>query len=287
MILLFLQLSLSFFISLTFYLWLPQDRIYALWLQGRVGSDFAVAQYFNSISQRLYDMLPPSWQQFGEQKFKNLTDQNFLPEQLSWAKPATWLALKLLSAFFSWFFSFLFLPFFPTLAFTYIGFSLPDLWFKQKCSARKKELEAALPDFLDVMVICLQAGLNFEKGLKIYCLKFKNALSEEFMKLLEQMATGKSQQAALEELADCLSLDSISLLAAAVGQAKKLGTPLTDALKQISALVRENQKRAVKELVAKAPVKMLFPTAILILPALLLVVIGPMLLKMFASEGWF
>jgi len=283
MTILMLQFLVSLGLSFSVYLLLPTQSLYALFLEKRLKGKLSLMQtsLFALLASKLFKVLPLKQQEAYRQKYEaNLK----LVFSASFNIESWWL-LKLTGVFLGFVSGYLFGSVLLWFCFSYLGFKLPDIWLEQKTKERKEEIEKNLPDLIDFLVIGLEAGLNFDKATKVYTQKFSNLLASELEQFLAQIATGKSRQEALKELADRYQSEEMSLFVNTLRQADKLGTPLATALSQVSLLAREKQKQKVKELVAKAPVKMLFPTAALILPALLVVVMGPMAIRLF-SGGW-
>lgn len=283
MTLIILQLLVSVGLAFLVYLLLPTQSLYALFLEKRLKGKLSLTQtsFFTWLASKLFRALPAKQQEAYKHKYN---------ASLKLVFPATftvesWWLLKLFGAVLGFFSGYLFGVVLLWFCFSYLGFKLPDIWLEQKTKERREEIEKCLPDLIDFLVIGLEAGLNFDKATKVYTQKFNNLLASELDAFLAQIATGKSRQEALKELADRYHSEEMSLFVHSLQQADKLGTPLATALSQVSLLAREKQKQKVKELVAKAPVKMLFPTAALILPALLVVVMGPMAIRLF-SGGW-
>lgn len=282
MIMRMLQLLVSFGLAFSVYFLLPSQSLYALLLEKRLKGKLSLTQtsLFTLLASKLFKVLPEKQQETYQQKYNTSLKLVFPSFNIE-----SWWLLKLLGALLGFFSGYLFGVVLLWFCFSYLGFKLPDIWLEQKTKERKEEIEKNLPDLIDFLVIGLEAGLNFDKATKVYTQKFNNLLASELEQFLAQVATGKSRQEALKELADDYESEEMSLFVNSLQQADKLGTPLATALSQVSLLARERQKQKVKELVAKAPVKMLFPTAALILPALLVVVMGPMAIRLF-SGGW-
>lgn len=283
MIMRMLQLLVSFSLAFSVYFLLPSQSLYALLLEKRLKGKLSLTQtsLFTLLASKLFKVLPKKQQETYQQKYNTSLKLVFTTS----FNIESWWLLKLLGALLGFLSGYLFGVVLLWFCFSYLGFKLPDIWLEQKTKERKEEIEKSLPDLIDFLVIGLEAGLNFDKATKVYTQKFNNLLASELEQFLAQVATGKSRQEALKELADGYESEEMSLFVNSLQQADKLGTPLATALSQVSLLARERQKQKVKELVAKAPVKMLFPTAALILPALLVVVMGPMAIRLF-SGGW-
>ncbi|MDP1808228.1 MAG: type II secretion system F family protein [Actinomycetota bacterium] len=147
--------------------------------------------------------------------------------------------------------------------------------------AEKRRLDFArlLPDFIDMLAIGVEAGLSLDRGIHLYCDRFDNLLTEVFTVGLTEIELGRPRRLAFQELADRNQNDDLTWFITSVTQAEKLGAPLARTLKEQAKSSRRRQSELVKELSATAPIKMLFPIAGLILPALFIVIMGPAFLR--------
>jgi tight adherence protein C len=157
---------------------------------------------------------------------------------------------------------------------------LPD-WLLSRRAARRRELVLAeLPGALDLLAISVQAGLGFDAALVRVTEAIEGPLSEELALMLAELRVGEARQAALQRLAERVDAPEIDAFARAVMRADQLGMPLSHTLRLQAADVRSRRQVAVEEKAAKAPVKILLPTAVFIFPALFVVILGPTLLTL-------
>ena len=158
-----------------------------------------------------------------------------------------------------------------------------EQWPRHQMNARtaKRRLDFVrlLPDFVDMLAIAVGAGLSLDRGIHLYCERFDNTLAAAFSSAMMEIELGKPRHESFRELAEKNKNEDLTWFITSVLQAEKLGSPLARALKEQAASGRERQSELVKELSAVAPVKMLFPIAGLILPALMIIVIGPAFLQ--------
>ncbi len=164
------------------------------------------------------------------------------------------------------------------------GFYLPDLWLRFKTSRRKERIRNALPDALDLLVVCVEAGMGLDQAInrvgeemKLTC----QAISEEFRLFTLEVRAGKAKQDAMKGLALRTDLDDVGSLATLLIQAEKFGTSVAQALRVYSDSFRTRRVQQAEEIAAKLSVKMLFPLGFFILPCLLIVVLGPVSLKIY------
>ena len=166
-----------------------------------------------------------------------------------------------------------------------IGYYLPTFWLNSKVSARKKEIQLALPDALDLLTICVEAGLGFDAALNKITEKWDNALALEFGRALAEMRMGRTRRDALRDLADRTDVPDVSAFISAIVQADQLGVSIGNVLVSQAEQMRVKRRQRAEELAHQAPIKMIFPMVLLILPALFIVVLGPALPTILGSFG--
>jgi len=162
-----------------------------------------------------------------------------------------------------------------TVGFAFLGYYLPVLWLHSRIQRRKKVIQKALPDVLDLISICVSAGLGFDGALQQVVEKWNNEVSVEFGRVLREMQLGKTRREALRDLAERVDLPELTSFVAAVIQAEQLGVGLTKVLRIQAEGMRLKRRQRAEEEARKAPIKMLFPLAFLIMPALFIVLLGP------------
>ncbi|HEY7035932.1 MAG TPA: type II secretion system F family protein [Thermomicrobiales bacterium] len=155
------------------------------------------------------------------------------------------------------------------------GYLLPGIWLKRQIKSRKKEITKALPDAIDLLTISVESGLGFDPALMRVAEKWDNHLSREFARVLSEMRIGKSKREALREMSQRVGEDGLTTFVSAVIQADQLGVAITQVLRIQSEAMRIRRRQRAEELAQKAPIKMLFPMAFLIFPALYVVILGP------------
>ncbi|HLC29435.1 MAG TPA: type II secretion system F family protein [Dehalococcoidia bacterium] len=174
------------------------------------------------------------------------------------------------------------------LALFFVGYRAPDWWLEMQIDERRSAITRALPDALDLMVICIEAGLGFEAALGRVVERTKGPLSEELRRALSEMSMGKRRREALRDMADrCQSRDLGSFIAVVV-QADQTGVSIGQVLKVQADALRVRRMQRAKEEGAKAPLKMLIPMIFFILPATFAVIVGPAALRVidaFAEVG--
>jgi len=163
-----------------------------------------------------------------------------------------------------------------------LGMIAPSYWLDQKVKARQKALQLALPDALDLMVVCVEAGLGINASLKRVAEDFRSAhpiLAAEFELANFETRAGKSTTDALRGLADRTGVGDVSSLVAMLIQTERFGTGLADTLRVHADSMRLRRLQRAEEQANKAPLKMLFPTVFIFI-AMLIIVVGPGFLQM-------
>jgi tight adherence protein C len=159
-----------------------------------------------------------------------------------------------------------------------IGFYLPTLFVAWRQRERHDEILSALPDSLDLMVVCVEAGLGMTAALQRVSSEMRvasRALSQEFALVHQQMQTGVSRTQALRNLAQRTGVDDVYSLVAMLIQTDRLGTSVADALRAHAGAMRTKRRQRAEQLARKAAVKLAFPLILLVLPALLITILGP------------
>jgi tight adherence protein C len=164
-----------------------------------------------------------------------------------------------------------------------VGLLLPDFVAKQLRRRYLKEVERALPDALDLMVICAEAGLALETTIERVATEIgaaSSAMATEFALCNSELRILADRRAALMNMAERTGIEQIRRLAVTLTQALRLGTPLVQALRSLSAEMRQDQLTRAEERAAKLPVLLTVPMIIFILPTLIIVTVGPAMIEL-------
>jgi tight adherence protein C len=159
-----------------------------------------------------------------------------------------------------------------------LGFYLPDIWLNRKGEDRRQKILQSLPDALDLMVICVEAGMGLDGAINKVAQELKLGspeLSDELQLMNLELRAGKQRTDALKNLALRTNLDEISSLTTLLVQTDKFGTSMADALRVYSESYRTQRYQRAEEIAAKLPVKMVIPLMFCIFPSLFLVILGP------------
>ncbi|HEX9094622.1 MAG TPA: type II secretion system F family protein [Candidatus Dormibacteraeota bacterium] len=156
-----------------------------------------------------------------------------------------------------------------------LGRFLPDVWLNNKIKGRQKELRLALPNALDLLTISVEAGLGFDAAIGRLTEKFKNALSDEFAQVLNEIRLGRPRLEALDEMGRRSGVEELHTFIQALIQSEQLGVGIAKVLRIQSEEMRRRRRQRAEEQAAQAPLKMLFPMIGCIFPTLFIVLMGP------------
>jgi tight adherence protein C len=159
--------------------------------------------------------------------------------------------------------------------FAILGFYLPELWLSSNIRSRQQQIVRALPDALDMIVVCTEAGQSFDQSLRRVSEHWHNPLTDEFIRILAEIALGRTRHEALTAASHRIQLTEMSNLIAAIIQADILGVSIAKVLRVQADQLRTIRRQRAEELAHQASIKMLFPLVFLIFPAMLAVLLGP------------
>ncbi len=164
-----------------------------------------------------------------------------------------------------------------------LGFFFPQLWLSSKISRRQKDIRKAMPDALDLLTICVEAGLGFDAAMQKVSEKWQSELSFGFARVIQEIRLGKLRKEALRDMADRMGISEMSSFVAAVIQSESLGVSLAKVLRIQSDQMRIRRRQLAEEEAHKAPIKMLVPMGLLIFPSLVIVLITPAGMRLWHS----
>ena len=174
-------------------------------------------------------------------------------------------------------------PFFIFLLTAVVGYMIPETWLLWRIRSRQHKLRRGLADGLDLLVICVEAGLGLDQALLRVSQELRVThpeLSDELQLVNMEMRVGKSRMEALRELARRTGLDDIQALVAMLVQTERFGTSIAQSLRVHSDDLRTKRRQRAEELSAKTTVKMVPPLVFFIFPALMVVMLGPAVLTL-------
>jgi len=159
-----------------------------------------------------------------------------------------------------------------------LGYYLPVLWLQQKVDGRRTEIQKGLPDALDLLVICVDAGLGFDAALARVTDKYKNALSDILSKALREVSLGRPRLEALDEMGRSSGVEDLHNFIQAVIQSEQFGTGIGKILRIQADEMRRKRRQRAQEKGAQATLKMMLPMVGCIFPTLWIVLLGPAVL---------
>lgn len=172
--------------------------------------------------------------------------------------------------------------------FTVLGFFFPQLWLQTRINARQKDIRKAMPDALDLLTICVEAGLGFEAAMSKVSEKWENELSIALLRAIREIQLGKARRDAMRDMAERVGIAEMTSFVAAIIQSEILGVSLSKVLRIQSDQMRVKRRQRAEEEAHQAPVKMILPLAFLIFPSIFIILLTPagiQLSKSFGSIG--
>ncbi len=170
-----------------------------------------------------------------------------------------------------------------SLAGAIFGFIGPNFWLGSKIRSRQSAVIKALPDALDLLTICVEAGLGFDQAMQKVAQKWDDPLALAFGRVLHEIQLGRKRREALRDMANRLEVSDVTSFVAAVVQAEQLGVSISKILRIQSDQMRVRRRQRAEEKAHQAPVKMLFPLVFLIFPSIWIVLLGPAVLFVMES----
>jgi tight adherence protein C len=167
-----------------------------------------------------------------------------------------------------------------TVVFVALGWKLPLILARSRETRRMETLDVELVDTLAELVMGVEAGLTLDVAMARYADRQTGPLAREFRFYLDQVQLGVQRSRAMQELVRRNPSATMRLFVSAVVQNQRLGTPLASTLRQQAATARRQRRQAIEEKAATIPLKMIFPTVVCILPVLMIVLIGPSVVRL-------
>jgi len=169
-----------------------------------------------------------------------------------------------------------------------LGYYLPDIWLRQRTDKRKEKILNALPDALDLLVVCVEAGMGLDSAIARVAKDSQDSspeLSDELHFMTLELRAGKSRRDALKNLSLRTNLDEVKSLVTLLIETEKFGTSMAEALRVYSDSYRIQRQQRAEEVAAKLPVKLLIPLGLCIFPALFVVILGPAFMSIYRALG--
>jgi tight adherence protein C len=166
---------------------------------------------------------------------------------------------------------------------TLAGFFIPQFYLSRNVTKRQKSVRRAMPDALDLLTICVEAGLGFDAAMAKVVEKWNNQLSLAFNRVLQEVQLGKLRREALRSMAENIGITEMTSFVAAVIQSEQLGVSMAKVLRIQADQMRVRRRQLAEEEAHKAPIKMLLPMAFIIFPSLLIILLTPALFQIINS----
>jgi tight adherence protein C len=165
---------------------------------------------------------------------------------------------------------------------------LPQIWLKRKARKRAKRIELAMPDALDLLVVCVEGGLSLDGGIQQVARRTEGELANELRRMQAEVGAGMSRREALQALAARSQSQSLGIFCTTIVQADKMGMSIGSTLRTLVETMRTRRRQAAETQARKAPVKMLPILVFFMIPSLFIVILGPAVLSMiefFSTNG--
>jgi tight adherence protein C len=163
------------------------------------------------------------------------------------------------------------------------GYFFPGLYLDSRIRARQENIRKALPDALDLLTICVEAGLGFDSAMSKVTEEWENELAAAFGRVIQEIRLGKLRRDALRDMAERVGLPELTSFVAAVVQSEQLGVSMSRVLRIQADQMRLKRRQIAEEKARQAPVKMMIPLVFLIFPSILIVLLGPAGLILYTS----
>jgi tight adherence protein C len=167
------------------------------------------------------------------------------------------------------------------------GFLMPMLWLRTKISRRQRSIVKSLPDALDLLTICVEAGLGFDAAMAKVAEKWEDELSAAFMRVIQEIQLGKLRREALRDMANRMEVPDVSTFIAAIIQADQLGVSIARVLRIQSDQMRVRRRQRAEEQARAATLRILPPVVFFIFPSLLVILLGPAVITFKNMQGLF
>ncbi len=166
-----------------------------------------------------------------------------------------------------------------------LGALAPGIWLSQVIAQRKARIQLALPDMLDMLTISVQAGLGFDMALGKLVRNTSGPLAREFARMLREVQAGVSRRDAFRHMGERTEVPELDAFIVAMVQADVFGVSISGILRSQASELRKKRRARAEEKAQKAPVQMVFPTILCILPATMLVILGPAVISIGRTFG--
>lgn len=156
-----------------------------------------------------------------------------------------------------------------------LGVMGPTMYLKSRVTSHQTGIKKQLPDAMDLLCVCIEAGLSFDAALLKVSQKLKGPFIDELLIVYREIQMGRTRREALQNLCDATNLDELKTFASALVQAEQLGIPINNVMRAQSEQLRVERSQQAKEKGMKASIKMLVPMLLFIFPVVFIILMGP------------
>jgi tight adherence protein C len=172
------------------------------------------------------------------------------------------------------------------LGFGALGYMAPNMWLNYKTKGRRKRIRRSIPDALDLMVICVDAGLGLDQALLRIGVELGASypdIQEEFLQVNREQRAGRPRLEAWQNLADRTEIEEFTAFVNMLAQTDRFGTPIIRALSRLSEDIRQKRRQRAEEAASKTKIKIIFPLVLCIFPCIFIVLLAPAILSIMAG----
>ena len=171
------------------------------------------------------------------------------------------------------------LLFLPIFLLAGVGVMFPLLMLRRVAKNRQKRIWRSMPNAIDLLTTCVEAGLSLDFALQRVAERYKGPLSDEIYRMLREVGHGKTRREALADMAERIDVPDITTFINSIIQAETLGTSVGQVLRIQAKQMRMRRRQRAEQMARQAPVKMVFPLVLFLIPSLFIVTIGPVVLS--------
>ena len=168
----------------------------------------------------------------------------------------------------------------PAVLFAFLGMYLASFWLSARAKARRKAMSRGLPDSIDLLTICVEAGLGLDAAFFRVTDKQHGPLVDELRQMLREVGLGKSRKEALLDFAERTDLEDVRTFCNSIIQAEELGTGVAQVLRAQSQRQRVRRRQLAEQEARRVPVKMVFPLVFCLMPSLFIFILGPIVVRL-------
>lgn len=168
---------------------------------------------------------------------------------------------------------------FPVPLLAAVGLFMPLMVLRRIAKSRQKRIWRSMPNTIDLMTTCVEAGLSLDFALQRVAARYKGSLSDEIHRMLREVGLGKTRREALADMAERIDVPDITTFVNSIVQAETLGTSVGQVLRIQAKQMRTKRRQRAEQMARQAPIKMVFPLVLFMMPSLFIVTIGPVVLN--------